>query len=178
MIMGRSLTGTSTSRHATACRRRRVAHPSAARTFLTQLHCSPSIGTRYHRPPQSAIPSGKRTIRPERRPATSRVTQRFGISPRPNAAAHRCASRRAGAPAIPRRLTLRRDSARRGRQLRRRPRLTPGHGGERGMPALCCHPGRREGTVLTIKWCALSNQGPVILSGGCRSRRISRASAP
>jgi hypothetical protein len=35
------------------------------------------------------MPSGKRVGFPEWRPGTSRVTQRLGIRPRPNTAAHR-----------------------------------------------------------------------------------------
>jgi len=99
MIGGRALTGTSMSRHATARRCRSVARPPAARTFWTQLQRSPSIGTRYHWPSRSAIPSGKRTARPDRRPATSRVTQRSGASPRAKTPAHRRAKRRAVLPA-------------------------------------------------------------------------------
>lgn len=95
MIGARWLAGTSTSRHGMARRRRSVARPPAARTLRTQLHCSPSIGTRYHWPFESAIPSGKRTIRPERRPTTSRITHRFGSSPNTMTLAQNRARRRA-----------------------------------------------------------------------------------
>ena len=88
-------------RHRRARPCRSVAWPPAARTFCTQLDRSPSIGTRYHSPFQSAIPSGKRVTRPERRPVTSSVTQRSGASPRPNTAAHSRDSRRAVASARP-----------------------------------------------------------------------------
>src|SRR5215470_17120622 len=95
MIGGFPVTIISTRRHWTARLRLTVARTSAARTFLTQLHCPPSIGTRYHWPCQSAMPSGKRTIRPDRRPSTSRVTHRLGASPRPEATPHHRAKRRA-----------------------------------------------------------------------------------
>ena len=95
MMGARSLRGTSTSRHGVACRRRSTTSPCAALTFSTQLHSSPSIETRYECPSKLAIPRGKRVIFPDRRPGTSRVTQRLGVSPRPNTAAQKRAYRRA-----------------------------------------------------------------------------------
>jgi hypothetical protein len=41
------------------------------------------------------MPSGNRATRPDRRPATSRVTQRLGWNPSPNTDAHNLANRRA-----------------------------------------------------------------------------------
>src|SRR5215472_4136731 len=114
MIAGRSLTGTSTRRHSTARRRLMVARPPEARTFLTQLHCPPSIGTRYHWPCQSAIPSGNRTMRPDRRPVTSRVIHRLGARPSAKTAAHRRANRRAAASARPPAYMARRRSSENG----------------------------------------------------------------
>ena len=97
-IGARSLTGTSTRRQGRAWRPcRMVTSPSAARTLRTQLQFSPSIGTRYHSPCQSAMPSGNRVSLPVRRPATSSVTQRRGARPALNTAAHTRANRRAAA---------------------------------------------------------------------------------
>ena len=72
-----------------------TARPPAARTFCTQWHRSPSMGTRYQRPSQSAIPSGKRRVCPDRRPVTSSVTQRLGRMPRSNTRAQHRENRRA-----------------------------------------------------------------------------------
>src|SRR5579864_3777837 len=94
-----------------------MTRPSAARTFRTQLHPSPSIGTRYHWPDRSAMPSGNRVSWPERRPGTSRVTQRLGIRPRPNTAAHRREKRRAVASPRPPAYMARSPSALNGRVL-------------------------------------------------------------
>jgi hypothetical protein len=90
----RSPTGTGTRRTRRAPRRRRVAAPPAARTFATQLH-SPSMETRYHCPPTSAMPRGNRVTRPVRRPVTSRETQRLGRRPSPSALLQNRAYRRA-----------------------------------------------------------------------------------
>src|SRR5689334_2455431 len=110
-MAGRSASGSSTSRHRTARRRRMTASPSAARTFRTHWHRSPSIGTRYQRPSQSAIPSGKRRIRPDRRPVTSSVTQRLGRIPQSNTRAQQRENHRAVAlPCPPAYMARRRSS--------------------------------------------------------------------
>jgi hypothetical protein len=60
-----------------------------------------TVGTRYQRSANLAMPRGKRVVRPEHRPVTSNVTHRRGIRPALNTAAQILAYRRAEALARP-----------------------------------------------------------------------------
>ena len=79
------------------------ARPGHRRSARCAPNCTPppSIGTRYQSPSQSAMPRGNRVVRPDRRPGTSRVTQRRGIRPRSNTRAQIRARRRAVASPRP-----------------------------------------------------------------------------